>query len=278
MSKPSCDACTRLREYNANFIMNGVTDTVAESLANNTGLNPCLTELHTDCEDLNDVNDCLIGHMDDEVDNYEVCDWKDLLHNFFPNLYETLKAIIAAICGLWTSISSIIDRITKVEDAICAMTVQDVTWIPYDVGTHYYNDDTTWVVDATHRALTFTIGYQALPACGGTKYYFYSMWGSNEQGNNSIKTAIQNESVVAEWTKDDLVPNYITEDMWNNIIAIAKYDSFGGRTLLFQNAYQESLIFYNETTGILSARVWGTIGEDPVGGCVNAIAKSDIPF
>lgn len=137
MSKPSCDACSNLREYNANFIMNGVTDDIAASLASNTGLNPCLTDLHTDCEDLNDVNDCLIGHMDDDVDNYEVCDWKSLAHNFFPNLYETLKAMIASICGLWTKTQSI-------EDNLCALITGEWHYVygdetPYNT-TEYWED------------------------------------------------------------------------------------------------------------------------------------------
>lgn len=107
MSKPNCDACTELRDYAPNFVSQGVTDTVATSLKNNTGLNPALTSLHDDCEDLNDVNDCLIGRLGQEVEKMDVCDWKDFMKSLMPNLYETLKAMIAAICGLWVKVTGL---------------------------------------------------------------------------------------------------------------------------------------------------------------------------
>lgn len=122
MSQPSCDACSNLREYNAQFIMNGVTDTVATSLADDNGFNPCLDELHTDCEDLNDANDCLLGHMDDDVDNFEVCDWKDFMHNLLPNLYEVIKAIIASICGQWIIIHKVQQDICSIAENIVGAT------------------------------------------------------------------------------------------------------------------------------------------------------------
>ncbi len=105
MSQQSCSACNDLREYAPEFVVNGVTDNVCESLQANTGLNPNLETKHKDCEDLHDVNDCLVGNMDDEVEEFEVCDWKDFMHQFIPNLYETLKAMICAICGLWKAVT-----------------------------------------------------------------------------------------------------------------------------------------------------------------------------
>ena len=102
MSQVNCDACNDLRETSPEFVQNGVTETIATSLKNNTGLNPALTVLHDNCEDLNNINDCLIGRMDDELEAYDVCDWKAFMHKFLPNNYETLKAIIAGDCGQWT--------------------------------------------------------------------------------------------------------------------------------------------------------------------------------
>lgn len=116
MSTINCDSCANLRESAPEFVQNGVTDKVAASLKNNTGLNPSLTVLHNDCEDLNDVNDCLIGRMADEVEAYDVCEWKEFMKKHLSNLYETLKAIIAAICGLWVKVES-----------ICAITKQLIT-------------------------------------------------------------------------------------------------------------------------------------------------------
>lgn len=102
--KPDCNACEDLREHAPDFVFNGVTDTVCTSLKNDTGLNPEATVIHDDCEDLNLANDCLVGRMDNELDSYDVCDWKDFMHKFIPNLWNLLKAMICTICGLWIRI------------------------------------------------------------------------------------------------------------------------------------------------------------------------------
>lgn len=107
MSNISCDACNNLREYAPHFIQNGVDATVAASLKNNMGLNSAVVVNHRNCEDLNDVNDCLIGRMVDELEAYDVCDWKDFNNKYLSNLYETLKALIASDCGQWLRIESL---------------------------------------------------------------------------------------------------------------------------------------------------------------------------
>lgn len=110
MSTINCDACNELREYAPEFVQNGVTNRVSTSLKNDTGFNPSLTVAHKDCEDLNDANDCLIGRMGQELEAYEVCDWKEYMAKFMPNLYELLKADIAADCGQWTNIHNLWSR------------------------------------------------------------------------------------------------------------------------------------------------------------------------
>lgn len=114
MSRIDCGACQDLRDNAAEFVQNGVTDKICTSLQNDTGLNPNLTVTHTDCEDLDTANDCLIGQMDDQLESYDVCDWKKFMHRFIPNLYELLKAMICAICGIWTNIHNIWKQITKI--------------------------------------------------------------------------------------------------------------------------------------------------------------------
>ncbi len=107
MSDRSCTACNDLVEYAPVFAVKGVTEEACDSLASNTGLNPDLDPQHDDCDDLHDINDCLVGNMDDEVEAYDVCDWKDFMHEFIPNTYETLKAIICNDCGQWERIKAI---------------------------------------------------------------------------------------------------------------------------------------------------------------------------
>lgn len=98
-AKRNCSACSELQEHAADFIVNGVTEAVEESLINNTGFNPNTD--NNDCVDLNNANDCLVGNMEDEVDAYEVCEWKSFMVDFIHNLWTVLKAMIAAICGVW---------------------------------------------------------------------------------------------------------------------------------------------------------------------------------
>lgn len=113
MSTISCDACDTLRQQAPEFVQNGVTDNVAASLKNNTGLNPALTVLHDNCTDLNNVNDCLIGRMGDEIKAYDNCDWKEFMGKFTPNLYETLKAIIMSDCGEWSKLDLLCNGIDE---------------------------------------------------------------------------------------------------------------------------------------------------------------------
>lgn len=98
----NCSACEDIRESAPNFTVNGLGDDECTSLQNNTGLNP--TSGHDDCTDLNNLNDCLIGNMANEVNSYNNCDWKQFAKDFISNLWTTLKAIICAICGLWTNV------------------------------------------------------------------------------------------------------------------------------------------------------------------------------
>lgn len=102
MSTINCEACSELRENAPDFVQNGVTTEICNSLANDTGLNPNLTSLHTDAEDLHNVNDCLIGSMDSAIEAYDVCDWKEYMHKFVPNLYEFNKAMICSLGGVWS--------------------------------------------------------------------------------------------------------------------------------------------------------------------------------
>lgn len=103
MAKPNCSACDELREKAPNLIVNGLGDTECTSLANNTGLNP--SSGNDDCDDLHNLNDCLIGNMEQEIDAYDVCDWKEYMRKFVENTWTVFKGIICAICGIWTRIA-----------------------------------------------------------------------------------------------------------------------------------------------------------------------------
>lgn len=113
-----CGACSDLKSLSPSFAANGVTTGICNSLKNDTGINPNLSVLHTDCQDLDLINDCLVGQMQDEVQKYEVCDWKKFMRRFIPNVRETIKSMICAICGLWTKVHDLEDRVSALEDAV----------------------------------------------------------------------------------------------------------------------------------------------------------------
>lgn len=113
MAQKNCAACDELRNDAPNFVVNGLTNTEIASLKNNTGLSP--SNGNDDCTDLNNMNDCLIGNMEDEIEFYDVCDWKDYMKKFVDNGWTLFAAIIAAICGLWSTFADILRRLAKLE-------------------------------------------------------------------------------------------------------------------------------------------------------------------
>lgn len=115
----SCTACEELRTDAPNFVVNGMGDTEVASLKNNTGLNP--SSGNDDCEDLNNMNDCLVKNMETEIDSYNVCSWKDYMKALVGNLWTMFKGIISAICGIWDNIVTINNNLDKVMCIIGAM-------------------------------------------------------------------------------------------------------------------------------------------------------------
>ena len=103
--EPNCSACEDLRQTSADFTVNGLSEQMCASLGNNTGLST--SDNNDTCEDLNNLNDCLVGNMTKEVAAYPICDWKKFMKNFIPNLWTTLKAIICAFCGIWAAIKNL---------------------------------------------------------------------------------------------------------------------------------------------------------------------------
>lgn len=115
MSEVSCTACQELREAAPEFVTSGVTDTVCGSLAANTGLDA--SNGHDDATDLHLANDCYIGRMKDEVNAYDVCDWKPFMKRFIGNLYEMLKAIICSLRGIWNKLMLHDTKIAELEES-----------------------------------------------------------------------------------------------------------------------------------------------------------------
>lgn len=107
----NCKACDDLRTNAPSVLVNGIDDTACLSLKNDTGLNPSTST--DDCADLEDLNDCLVGNTVEEIDAYDVCDWKEFMKKFVPNAYTVFAGIICAICGLWTRVHNLCEQIKR---------------------------------------------------------------------------------------------------------------------------------------------------------------------
>lgn len=97
------NACNTLCEEAPEFMAQGVTENVCDSLKNNTGLNPALDVLKDNEEALKEALDCLIGQMPGKAETYENCQWQEFMQVFFPNLYNMLKAMICSDAGAWAN-------------------------------------------------------------------------------------------------------------------------------------------------------------------------------
>lgn len=95
-SKDVCTSCGRLKEDNANFLLNGVTPSVCESLGNGMGFNGS----STNCQDVQDANDCLIWGLLDKLPAYGNCDWKEFVKALGSNQATINDAFLCWLCGL----------------------------------------------------------------------------------------------------------------------------------------------------------------------------------
>lgn len=116
----NCSACEELRQSSADFVVNGVNNAVCASLKNNTGFNP--SSGHNDCTDLDAANDCLVGNLVDEIEAEDNCNWKDFAAKALGNIYQVIKAIICALCGIWTNITSLWTKVNKHDCEISMLT------------------------------------------------------------------------------------------------------------------------------------------------------------
>lgn len=111
MANKSCQSCADLQNDAPNLIVNGMTEAECTSLKNDTGLNPASG--NNDCTDLDNMNDCLIGNMVEEIDAYDVCEWKDYTKNLVDNTWTVFKGVICSVCGLWTNVHNIWTKINQ---------------------------------------------------------------------------------------------------------------------------------------------------------------------
>lgn len=124
----NCASCNNLRQYAPDVVVNGITEKVCESLRMNEGLNGDLEELHTNCEDIKDLVDCLLGQYLESVPAMDNCDWKKALEGALANLITTLEAMGCSDCGQWDEIKAIQDGLAGQYTRLIKGTDYDITW------------------------------------------------------------------------------------------------------------------------------------------------------
>lgn len=120
MANRNCEACNDLRENVPELLVNGFDSTMCASMKNDTGLKPSAG--NNDCTDLDNMNDCLVGSMADEVEDYDVCEWKPFMKKFIPNVWTVTKGINCAICGLWANVHSLWTKVNQILSQLTTLT------------------------------------------------------------------------------------------------------------------------------------------------------------
>lgn len=124
MANINCKACDELRQVSPELIVNGFSDDMCASLKNDTGLSP--SSGNNDCADLDNLNDCLVGNMETEIEAYDICDWKTFMKRFIPNVWTTIKAVICAICGMWTNIHNLWTEVNYLKNVVIPPMPKDI--------------------------------------------------------------------------------------------------------------------------------------------------------
>lgn len=137
-----CDSCADLKEYAPGFMLNGITNKECNSLQKNEGLNPNLTKLHKNCEDLKDMADCLLGALIEKLPAYDECTLKEFIGELAPNMYNVVYALICSDCGQW-------ERIEELEEILNSLLRQQYRRLDYgvDYECRFFSD---YYTDARH--------------------------------------------------------------------------------------------------------------------------------
>ncbi len=113
VDKDVCASCETLEKYNYDFVQKGLTDDMVASLKKDKGLKE--SNGWNNCQDLQDMNDCLIGGMVNDIPSFNSCDLDKALIESLNNIMQLLDAIIAGDCGQWENIWAIWDEIAKIK-------------------------------------------------------------------------------------------------------------------------------------------------------------------
>lgn len=152
MANTNCEACNELRTEVPELIVNGFDDDMCASLKNDTGLKT--SSGNNDCTDFDTMNDCLIGNMETEIDDYDSCTWKDFMKKYISNDWTMFKGLICAICGIWQNIHDLWTTVRSFRLSKSGSTIS----LTSNLGSHgsVNDDDTTYELTKDGNTITLT--------------------------------------------------------------------------------------------------------------------------
>jgi len=186
-----CSACEDLKDYAPDFLINGVTDKTCNSLRKNTGVNSDLKVLHKNCEDLNDILNCLIGAHADVLPSVDICELKKWLTDLMENIKTFDKAMLCSHCGQWEEIEKIktdIKNIRKWLEGLSGVYTWLTRGIDYELEFYngYYttaNDVHIGVVDTGSMVMVRAYGFPA----NGTILYNDNLQGTDMRHSQTLE-------------------------------------------------------------------------------------------
>lgn len=108
-----CESCNDLRETVPGIDCTGIGDKECDSLKKDTGLNPDLKVLHTNCEDLHNLRECYLGEAQAMLPSMQVCDWQEFTYDLLNYLDTILHAMMCGDCGQWEIIHCLDEKTNK---------------------------------------------------------------------------------------------------------------------------------------------------------------------
>lgn len=247
MASINCEACDELRTTAPGLVVNGLDDTMCASLQNNTGLSP--SSGNNDCTDLNNMNDCLVGNMAAEIEAYDVCDWKTFMKKFIPNAWTTLKGIICAICGLWTNITNLWEKLNESSqklDCIVGKLGGEVSFFIDGLTNADLGSGVQWRQGGEHDAYPSLKGNAFVLQVNGSLKFTGSKW-LNKTGTTNGNTNDGNWLVYRYKIK---LADYGIKKIWSNTLMTNN----GGCLLAYAHVWNEGQTYpgqwgWDDTTG-----------------------------
>ena len=175
----------QIQNGDENFCFSEITDEMCKNIGSNEGIHPSAKHSNTTCDDLKALNDLGLGTVHNDLMTLDLCDiaaWKCWLFELISWLWNILRAIICAVCGLWCTIDKMKAVIMQLAyanvETVGAYDVQESTpelsVIVNNDGTFRYNWS-DWVTPGVNRlghgTLTGKINYtMKTNAEGGLDY------------------------------------------------------------------------------------------------------------